>query len=403
MDPKTSELPRKKHRRWLPWVLLLLCAAGGATYIFPRVNPLITQSVIQAQSKKGKGKNQDLGLPVPVVAAVVRRGDMPVYLNGLGSVSPFNTVTIRSRVDGELVKVAFQEGQFVKQGDLLCEIDPRPFQVQLEQAEAQMAHDQALLENAKVDQERYRALFAQLIIPKQQLDTQVSSVHQDEATIQSDQAQIDNAKLQLFYSHITAPLTGRIGLQLVNQGNMVHSTDASGLAVITQVQPIAVLFNIAEDSLPQVSQKMKSGVKLPVLAYDRDMKRKLASGTLLTIDNEIDQSSGTLRFKGVFPNEDLSLFPNQFVNVRLLLDTRHGAVIAPSAAIQRNPDSSFVYVVKDDQTVEVRDVTSTLSEGDESAVDKGLKPGEVVVVDGIDKLQQGIKVQVRMAAPAPQG
>jgi membrane fusion protein, multidrug efflux system len=400
MNSENSE-PKPKKGRWWPWVLLVLCAAGGATYIFPRVIPGMTPG--QPQGKGGKGGDFGAGKPVPVVASVSRKGDMPVYLSGLGTVTAFNTVTARTRVDGELVKVAFTEGQFVKAGDLLCEIDPKPFQVQLEQAEATLAHDQALLDNGKVDLERYKVLYAQQAIPKQQLDTQVALVNQYAATIKADQSQIDNAKLQLFYAHITSPITGRIGLRLVDQGNMVHATDANGLAVVTQLQPIAVLFNIAEDSLPPVMQKMRAGVTFPVLAYDRDMKHRIAEGTLLTVDNQIDQSSGTVRFKGVFQNSDLSLFPNQFVNARLLLDMKRGAIIVPTAAIQRSPESSFVYVVKENNTVEVRNITTSLTEGDETVVDHGLASGEVVVVDGIDKLQAGTKVSVRMAGPAPKG
>jgi multidrug efflux system membrane fusion protein len=391
MISETSQ-PQRKTRRWWPWVLLLLIAAGGATYIFPRV----IQAPAQPAPKKGKGGDGAGARAVPIVAAKARKGDMPVYLNGLGSVTAFNTVTVRARVDGELIKVAFEEGQLVKKGDPLIEIDPRPYQVLLEQTEGQMAHDQALLANAKTDLERYRVLLAQEAVPKQQYDTQASSVNQYAATIKSDQAQIDNAKLQLFYTHITAPLTGRIGLRMVDQGNMVHASDPGGLAVITQLQPISVIFNIAEDSLPQVSKKMSAGITLPVIAFDRDLKRKLASGTLATIDNQIDQASGTVRFKAVFPNDDLSLFPNQFVNARLLLDTKHGIVIVPTAAIQRSPTSSFVYVVKQDQSVEVREITTSLTEGDEAAVDSGLAAGDVVVIDGIDKLQQGTKVTVRM-------
>lgn len=366
-------------------------------YYYPR----FSQTAAQDKSK-GKGKGGESGgRAIPVVAAMSRKGDMPVYLNGLGSVNAFNTVTIRTRVDGQLVKVAFTEGQFVKEGDLLAEIDPRPFQVQLEQAEGQLAHDEALLNNAHVDLERYRVLFAQDSIPKQQLDTQSSTVHQFDATIKSDKAQIDSAKLNLTYSRITSPLTGRIGLRMVDQGNIVHANDANGLAAITQLQPIAVMFNIAEDSLPQVTKKMRTGQKLPVYAYDRDLKEKLGSGTLLTIDNQIDQTTGTVKFKAVFENADFSLFPNQFVNARLLVDTKRGTVLAPTAAIQRSPQGTFVYVVKEDNTVEVRNIAVSLTEGDEAAVDSGLQAGEVVVIDGIDKLQQGTKVTVRMVgAPA---
>ncbi|MGD1094417.1 MAG: MdtA/MuxA family multidrug efflux RND transporter periplasmic adaptor subunit [Bryobacteraceae bacterium] len=390
----------KKKRSWWPWVLLLLCAAAGATYMYPRV---VTQAATPTPTKKGKGGDGSGGRAVPVVASKARKGDMPVYLTGLGSVTALNTVTVHTRVDGELMQVAFTEGQLVKKDDLLVQIDPRPFQVQLEQAEGQMARDQAMLDNAKLDLERYTVLLSQQAVPKQQYDTQVSTVNQFQATIKTDQAAIDNAKLQLVYSRITSPLTGRIGLRLVDQGNIVHAADPGGLAVITQLQPITVIFNISEDSLPPVTQKMRAGVTLPVLAYDRDLKQKLASGTLLTIDNQIDQTSGTVRFRAVFDNADLSLFPNQFVNARLLLDTKRGTVLIPTAAIQHSPTSAFVYVVKDDQSVEVRNITSTLTEGDESAVDEGLKPGDVVVIDGIDKLQQGTKVAVRMAEGTSKG
>lgn len=380
--------PKKSH--WWIW-LLLLCAAGGAAYLwYPRI------AEGETQAKKNGKDDKNGSRTVPVVAAMSRKGDMPVYLTGLGSVTAFNTVTVRSRVDGQVTKIAFTEGQLVKEGDLLVEIDPRPFQVQLEQAEGQKAKDQALLQNALIDRERYKVLFAQEAIPKQQLDTQLSTVAQYEATIKSDQAGIDNAKLQLVYSKITAPLTGRIGLRLVDQGNIVHATDTNGLVVITQLQPIAVIFNIGEDSLPAVRKKMQNET-LRIDAYDRDLKKKLAQGKLLTIDNQIDQSTGTVRFKGQFENEDSSLFPNQFVNARLLLDTRHNTVIIPTAAIQRSPQSTFVYVVKADNTAEVRNIVSTLTEGDEAAVDSGLEAGETVVIDGVDKLQQGTKVSVRMA------
>jgi multidrug efflux system membrane fusion protein len=393
MDPQKPEVRPKKSRWWV-W-LVLLCVAGGATYLFPRM----TQPSAQPQGKKGG----DGARAVPVVAAAAHKGDMPVYLTGLGSVTAFNTVTLKTRVDGEIVKVAFTEGQFVKKDDPLIDIDPRPYQVMLEQAEAQLARDQAALGNTRVDLERYKVLFKQEAVPKQTLDTQEMTVAQTEATIKSDKAQIDNARLQLVYAHITSPLTGRIGLRLVDQGNIVKAADLNGLAVITQLQPIAVIFNIAEDSLPQVTAKMRAGQTLVVDAIDRDLKTKLGTGKLLTIDNQIDQTTGTVRFKAEFENADLSLFPNQFVNARLLLDTRHGATIVPTAAIQRSPQSTFVYVVKPDNSVEVRNISIGITEGDNASVTEGLEPGERVVIDGIDKLQQGSKVTVRMAGPGSRG
>jgi len=393
----SSEAPRARGNRWWPW-LLFVGIAVGAVWLFPRVTK--SADVAPAAAKGPGGAGRAGARQVPVVAMVARRGDMPVYLNGLGSVTAFNTVTVRSRVDGELTRVAFTEGEFVKQGDLLAEIDPRPYEVQLSLAEAQKARDEALLANARLDLTRYKTLMDQDALPKQQLDTQTSTVAQYESTVKADQATIDNAKLQLVYSRITSPLTGRIGLRLVDRGNIVHATDTNGLAVVTQLQPIAVLFNIAEDSLPQVTGKMRAGAKLPIVAWDRDLKKKLAEGTLLTIDNQIDQTSGTVRFKGQFANADLSLFPNQFVNARLLVDMRRGTVIIPAAAIQHSPSSAFVYRVKADKSVEVREISSTLSEGDEAAVDKGLEPGDVVVIDGIDKLERGTKVIVRLAPAA---
>jgi multidrug efflux system membrane fusion protein len=385
--------PAAKKSYWWMW-MLLLCVAGGAAYLwYPRTEG-------QASTQKG-GSDKSGGRSVPVVASTSRRGDMPVYLPGLGSVTAFNTVTVRSRVDGQIMKIAFTEGQLVKEGDLLIEIDPRPFQVMLEQAEATKARDVALLQNALVDQERYKVLFGQEAIPKQQLDTQLATVAQYQATIKSDQAAIDNAKLQLIYCKITSPLTGRIGLRLVDQGNIIHATDVNGLVVITQLQPIAVIFNIAEDSLPAVRKKMQTET-LHIDAYDRDLKKKLAQGKLLTIDNQIDQSTGTVRFKGQFENEDNALFPNQFVNARLLLDMRRNAVIIPTAAIQHSAQSTFVYVVKADNTAEVRTVVSTLTEGDEAAIDSGLESGENVVIDGVDNLQQGTKVSMRLTGePLP--
>ena len=335
---------------------------------------------------------------VPVVATAVRTGTLDVYLTGLGSVTAVNTVTLRTRVDGQLVKVAFQEGHVVRQGELLAEIDPRPFQVQLAQAEGQLAKDDAQLQNAKVDLARYQVLLAQDAVAKQQLDTQIALVQQYDGVIKSDQAQIDSAKLQLTYSRITAPITGRIGLRLVDPGNVVRANDPNnGLAVITQLQPIAVLFTIPEDDLPLVRTKMRAEQPLMVDAYDRHLTKKLATGTLLTIDNQIDPNTGTVKCKAVFPNEDNALFPNQFVNARLLVDTKKAIPIVPTAAPQRSPHGTFVYVVKDDSTVEMRPVVVGPREGDAVAIESGLAPGEVVVLEGVDKLQRGMKVAARMA------
>lgn len=384
-----SRTDEKRRRPWL-WGLAVGAVALAVFLLFPRGDK-------DAQAGAGKSGKGGAVRAVPVMAAAARTGDMGVYLTGLGTATALNTVTVRSRVDGELIKVHFSEGQAVHEGELLAEIDPRPFQVQLMQAEGQQAKDEAALRNANTDLERYRVLMQQDAIPRQQFDTQASTVNQFEAALKSDRSQIESAKLNLAYSRITAPITGRVGLRLVDAGNMVHANDPNGLVIITQLQPIAVIFTVPADQLPKVMQQMKSARRLPVEAYDRDLKNKLASGSLLAIDNQIDQTTGTVRLKALFGNEDNALFPNQFVNARLLVDTIARTVIVPTAAIQRSPQSTYVYVVKPDESVDMRPVEVQLTEADETAIRKGLSDGDLVVVDGIDKLQPGTKVSVGRA------
>jgi len=331
---------------------------------------------------------------VPVSVATVERRDLPVYLTGLGSVTAFNTVAVKSRVDGQLVQVAFREGQEVRKGDLLAVIDPRPYQVALDQAQATLLKDQSQLKNTQLDLQRYKGLVSAGVVSHQQVDTQDALVGQFQGTVDADKAAIQNAKLNLTYCHITAPVDGRVGLRLVDRGNMVHANDTNPLLVITQLQPIAVIFTLPEDSLPAVAQHMRAGT-LKVEAYSRDDQIKLSTGTLLTIDNQIDQTTGTGKLKAVFDNHERDLWPNQFVNVRLLLEVRKNATVVPAAAVQRGPQGTFAYVVKGNNTVEVRAVTLALTQGNVTAVAQGISPGEVVVTDGQDKLQNGSKVVFR--------
>jgi membrane fusion protein, multidrug efflux system len=387
-EPQPVRRPRPPERRW------------------PRIGLIVAGAAILALAYWVHGRQRTAppagGEPiamqraaVPVVATTTRQGDMPVYLNGLGSVIGFNTVTVKSRVDGQLVTVAFQEGQFVREGDLLAEVDPRPFQVQLEQAEGQLARDQAQLDDARRTLVRYRDLRRDGVISQQELDDQVARSGQFEGAIKADQAMIDSARLQLTYARITAPISGRVGLRRVDVGNIVHATDQNGVVVIAQLQPIAVVFTLPEDSLPPVMQKLTGGQHLTVEAYDRADQKRIASGELLTVDNQIDQSTGTVRLKAVFPNDDDALFPNQFVNAHLLLDVKHGAIIAPVAAIQRGAKGTYVYVVKPDHTVETRPVTVGPTGRTEAAIESGLAADETVVVEGVDKLRDGTTVQVR--------
>ena len=330
--------------------------------------------------------------PMPVVAAVAQKGDIAVTRDGLGTVTPLANVTVRTQINGQLQEIAFQEGQIVQQGDFLAQIDPRPYQLALEQAQGALTRDQALLDEAKLNLERYRKLVAEDSIAKQTLDTQQSLVDQDQGNVQTDQSQIDAAKLNLTYCHITAPVSGRVGLRQVDQGNYVQVSDANGLVTITELQPITVIFTLPEDDLPAIMKRLADSAELQTTAYDRSQSTKLATGKLISVDNEIDTSTGTIKLRAQFDNQDNILFPNQFVNVELLVDTLHDATIVPLAAIQRGTPGTFVYVVNDDSTVKVVPVKLGPSQGDNVAITDGLSPGDKVVTDGTDKLRDGAKI-----------
>jgi multidrug efflux system membrane fusion protein len=402
-DPRTPPStttfsPGASKSRWWAWLVLLVIVAGVVWYYRGR------NAEADAAAAGGKGSGGAAGMSaaggfvVPVVVATATKGDLPVFLNGLGNVTAFNTVAVRSRVDGQIVKINFTEGQYVKEGDSLVEIDPRPYQVQLEQAQGQLAKDQAQLRDVQVDYERFKLLFQEGVIPKQQLDTQQAQVGTFEGAIKADNATIDNARLLITYSHITAPISGRVGLRLVDMGNMVHATDTNSLLVITQLQPIATLFSLPQDQLPQVMARMKKGSPITVEAYDRDNTTKLATGKLLTIDNQIDTTTGTYKLKAVFDNAKNELFPNQFVNVHLLVDTKKSVVLVPTTAILRGPQGTYVFAVGSDNKVKIHIVSLAETNGNITGVTSGLNAGDVVVTDGQDKLQEGSKVEPRQSS-----
>ena len=348
-----------------------------------------------------QGKAQAAGPPraVSVAVAPVQKQDVPVYLSGLGAVTAFNTANIKSRVDGQIMRVNFREGQDVRQGELLIEIDARPFEVQVEQLQAQLFRDQAQLRDAKLNLDRYTSLIPSGSIAQQQVDTQKALVDQLDGTVRNDQAQINSAKLNITYCHITAPFNGRIGLRQVDSGNIVHASDANPMLILTQLQPIAVIFTLPEDVLPNVAQQMRRGT-LEVDAFSRDDQTKLAAGKLLTIDNQIDPSTGTAKLKAVFDNKDSKLWPNQFVNADLLLETRKNSTVVPTAAILRGPQGAYVYAVNADKTVLDKPVTISLTQGDATIVTSGVNPGDTVVTDGQDKLQRGAHIEPRGGAPS---
>jgi multidrug efflux system membrane fusion protein len=392
--PAAAPGHRRRKRAIATIVILGLAAIGGAIW-YVGSGPIDAAKTASPRGAAGPGGRVDpLLRATPVVAAPVRQGNLDVYLYALGTVTPVNAVVVRGRVDGQLMRVAFEEGQMVKAGDLLAQIDPRPFEVQLTLATGQLARDSALLENARADLERYRTLLAQDSISRQQVDTQESLVRQYEAAIQADQGGIDNAKLQLTHARVIAPIGGRVGLRQVDPGNIVRAGDANGIVVITQLSPIGVVFPIPEDALPRVMKRLRARDRIPVDAYDRAQKEKLGSGRLLTADNQIDTATGTIKLKAEFPNADGALFANQFVNVRMPVETRPNATLVPTAAIQRGAAGTFVYVVKDDRTVAVTPVQVGPAQGEITAIDSGVSAGAMVVVDGADRLREGAKVEL---------
>ena len=404
MSALPPALPRPR-RRWLKPAVIVAVVALAAVGAWLLWGPSSGdgQGSSQATATKGgkggagKGGGRGGGDPSriqPVAAVAARIADVNIVQTGLGTATATRTVTVKPRVDGQLQSVNFTEGQLVRAGEKIAQIDPVPFQVQLSQAEGQLARDAAQLNNARLDLERYRTLLAQDSIASQQVDQQASMVRQLEGTVKIDQAQVDTAKLQLSYASIEAPIGGRLGLRQVDSGNMVRGSDPNGIAVITQIDPITVLFTIPQDSLPRVLARLNAGDKPAVEAWDREQKNLLAKGALLTTDNQIDVATGTVKLKAQFPNANSALFPNQFVNVRMVVDVRKGAVVVPSAAIQRGSQGTVVYVVRDDSTVTLRTIQTGPTEGNVTAVESGLAAGERVITDGVDRIREGAKVEV---------
>jgi membrane fusion protein, multidrug efflux system len=386
LPPRVGKAPKSRSWRGL-WGIFGLIAVGG-----------IIWWIMQAPQPQPTGRGANAGAPMPVVAATVENGDIDITIEGLGTVTPLATVTVVSQISGQLQRVAYQEGQVVKQGDLLAEIDSRPYELSLQTAQGALMRDQALLDNARLDLARYQDLAKQNAVPKQTLDTQISLVQQDQGNVITDQAAIDTAKLNIAYCHIVSPVTGRVGLRLVDQGNYINSAATTSLVVITQLQPISVIFTMPEDNLPEVLKQLRANVTLAATAFDRTGNNRLASGTFTTLDNQIDTTTGTVKMRAQFANGDLGLFPNQFVNVRLLVDVLHGVTIVPGAAIQRGAPGTFVYLVNKDNTVSVRKVVLGPGDSERMSVKSGLSPGDRVVIDGADKLRDGAKIRLRTEA-----
>jgi membrane fusion protein, multidrug efflux system len=390
-EPRTAET-RRSRRSWpraILWVMLLAAIVGAAAIYLPR---------LVHKPGPGGGGRVVSGGPTPVGVATAQTGDMPVTLSGLGTVTPLAVVTVKTQINGYLMSVGFEEGQHVKKGDFLAQIDPRPYQVALEQAQAQLAKDQASLKDAELDLKRYDTLVAQNSIATQTRDTQVATVGQDRAQIMLDQAQIDTQKLNLTYCHIISPVTGRVGLRQVDPGNYVQTSDANGIVIVTQLQPISVIFTLPEDNLPEVLKQWHAGARLQSTAYDRSNTIQLAVGQLDTIDNQIDTTTGTVKLRATFANSDENLFPNQFVNIKLLVNTLQNTVLVPTSAIQRGAPGTFVYLVEPNNTVAVQTVKLGPGDGQRVAILSGLQAGAEVVDDGADRLKDGAKITI---APPP--
>jgi membrane fusion protein, multidrug efflux system len=390
IGPSPAAKPRPGRGFLLPSLVVLLIVAGVVWW---------TRQGTEPQQDAGGGR-RGAGAPMSIVPETVSKGDIGINLNALGTVTSLATVTIRTQISGYLIRVAFKEGDDVKKGDLLAEIDSRPYEAALAQQRGQLARDEALLKGAQVDLTRYQGLAAQNAVPRQQLDTQIALVAQDQGTVEADRAMVKAAEVNLNYCRILSPLDGRVGLRQIDQGNYVTPGDANGLVVITQIQPISVLFTVPEDNLQAIAKRIQSGALLPATALDRGGANKIADGTLQTFDSQIDPTTGTIKLRAQFPNDTRTLYPNQFVNVRLLLDTHKDVITMSTAGIQRGVPGTFVYLVNADSTVSVRPVKLGATEGDRVEVLSGVAPGDRIVIDGADKLRDGAKINVRAPTDA---
>jgi multidrug efflux system membrane fusion protein len=381
----------KSNKTWV-WLIILVVILAAGYFMYRQY---------QAMQVADAARRNQRPRSVPVTIAKAQTSDMPVYVEALGTVTPIYTDTITSRVQGAITNIYYREGQMVHKGDPLIDIDPRPYQAAVTQMEGQLARDEALLAEARIDMDRYQSAYSRNAIAKQQLDDQTQLVHQDEGTVQNDQGQLDNARVNLTYCHITSPIDGRVGLRLVDPGNIVQANSTTALVVVTQLQPITVIFSVDQGYLPQIEQQLRAGHTMSVTALDRNQETKIANGNLLTVDNEVDPTTDTVKLRASFSNSDGALFPNEFVNARLLLSTQHGDTVVPTAAIQRNAQGAFVYVIQD-QTAKVQNVTAGVTDNENTAV-QGIAPGTVVATAGFNQLQDGIKVTLPGAGRGSRG